>query len=253
MAFSIHTNDLAPATADETNVNDATLAFSPTGAVPVGKLAILPVVWDNANTTSADDTTFLSAADTKGNTWIRAAEVQFSNGGGPQDGVLCGCLYCVITTQIETSDTITITNTVSATTTKGATLVTFNYDTSKTIAVAGKGYERIAASGAYSAAVSGLASEGHLWIGMNGMDAGAGNANGQDTTFVGITQGLGNDLGAGGTAAARAAYKIATDTNETYDRTGMHITDRATLLVAFREVAGGGPVVTRRALLGVGV
>jgi hypothetical protein len=252
MAFTIHTNDLAPSTADEANVNDNNLAFSPTGAVPVGKLAIVPVVWDNVSLTSADDTTHISASDSKGNTWTRAAEATYSAGGAPQDGVLVSCLYSVITTQIETSDTITLTHALTNTSSKGATLLTFNYDTAKTIAVAGKGYERVAAATAYSAAVSGLPSEEHLWVGINGIDVDPANTNGADTVFTLITQGTIGSFGAG-TAGARAGYRIATDTGETYDRTALVSADRATLLVAFREVAGGAPVVTRRTLLGVGV
>jgi hypothetical protein len=251
MAFSVHTNNLAPSTAEE-SASDTTLAFAPTAAVPVGKLAIIPVVWDNVNGTNADDTTILSASDTKGNTWTRAAECQYS-AGVALDGVLVGCLYSTISTQIETSDTITITSTANGTA-KGCTLATFNYDTSKTLAVAGKGYERVAAAAAYSAAVSGLASEEHLWIGVNGMELASTNTNTVDSTFTTITQGGLSEFGTGaGGVGGRAGYKIATDTGETYDRTTLATADRATLLVAFREVAGGGGIVTRRTLLGVGV
>lgn len=254
MTFSVHTNDLAPASAEEM-VSDTTLAFSPTVAVPINKLAIIPVVWDNVSTLNSDDTTFLSVADTKSNTWTRAAEAQYS-AGGSLDGVMVGCFYSTIATQIETTDTITITSTAVGTA-KGCTLITFNYDTSKTIAVAGKAYERVAASAAYTVTVSGLSSEEHLWIGVNGMEADANNTNTTDSTFTVITQGttaLFGPTGGGATnVGARAGYKIATDTGETYDRTTLSAQDRATLLVAFREVAGGGPVVTRRALLGVGV
>lgn len=252
MAFTVHVNDLAPSTAEE-NTSDTTLAFSPSVAVPAGKLAVMPVAWDNVNGTSADDTTILSAADTKGNTWTRAAETQYS-AGVAGDGILVGCLYSVITTQIETSDTITITSTAAGTA-KGATLTTFNYDTSTTIAVAGKGYQRIAASTAYTVTVSGLTSEQHLWIGVNGIDINPTNTNNTDSTFTLITQGTLPNFGpeVGGAAGARASYKIATDTGETYDRTALVSADRATLLVAFREVPSGAPAVARRSLLGVGI
>jgi hypothetical protein len=237
VSFTIHANDLAPSTAEE-NTSDSSLAFSPTAAVPVAKLAIIPVAWDNVDGTSADDTTKLSIADSKGNTWLRAAECQYS-AGVALDGVLCGCFYSVIATQIETSDTITVTSTANGTA-KGATLATFNRDAAKTIAVAGKGYERVAVSTAYSASVSGLASEEHLWIGVNAIDINASNTNNPDATFTLITQG---GLGAfgpevAGGAGARAGYKIATDTGETYDRTAQVSADRATLLVAFKEIAG---------------
>jgi hypothetical protein len=241
MTFTIHTNDLAPTTAEEM-VSDTTLAFLPSAAVPTTKLAILPVIWDNVSTSSADDTTFLSVSDTKSNTWLRAAESQYS-AGGVLDGLLAGIFYSTITTQIETTDTITITSTAVGTA-KGATLVTFNRDTAKTVGVAGRGYQRIAASTSYSASVSGLASEEHLWIGLNAIEGDPTNTNGADVAYTLITQGAGNSFGpAGGgdtNVGARCAYLISTGTSETYDRTSLTSLDRVTLLVAFNESAAPG-------------
>jgi hypothetical protein len=243
MTFTIHTNTLAPIDAEEM-VSDTTLAFLPSAAVPVDKLAILPVVWDNVSTSNADDTTFLSVSDSKSNAWIRAAEAQYS-AGGVLDGVLAGVFYSVITTQIETTDTITITSTAVGTA-KGATLATFNRDTAKTINVAGKGYERVGASSAYTVTVSGLASEEHLWIGLNAMEADASAVNVSASTFTLIMQGAGSSFGptAGDitNVGGRAAYKISTGTTETYANTGVSTRDRCTILVAFNEVAAGGAV-----------
>jgi hypothetical protein len=254
MAFTVHQNNHASST-DEEMVSDTALAMSPAVAVPAGKLAILPVVWDNVNGTNANDTTILSVSDTKSNTWIRAAECQYS-AGSALDGVLAGVYYSTTTTQIETTDTVTVTSTANGTA-KGLTLASFNYDTSKTIAVAGKGYERVAAATAFTVTVSGLTNEEHLWIGLNAIEGDANNTNSSDATFTAITQGAGSNFGPTGgsltNVGARAGYKIAVDTGETYDRTALTALDRATILVAFREVAGGGPVVTRRTLLGVGV
>jgi hypothetical protein len=246
MTFTIATNDLAPSTAEE-QTSDTTLAFSPTATVAVDRLAILPVVWDNVSTANADDTTFLSVSDTKSNTWTRAAECQYS-AGGVLDGVMAGLFYSVITTDILTSDTITITSTAVGTA-KGCTLATFNRDTSKTVGVAGKGYQRVAASASYTATVSGLTSEEHLWIGVNAMENDATNTNQTDASYTLITQGATNSFGTTGlgdvNVGARAAYLISTGTTETYDRASLSTQDRATLLVAFREITGGaGTTVT---------
>jgi hypothetical protein len=236
VAFSIHANDLAPSTAEE-SVSDITLAFSPTAAVPVDKLAVILAVWDNVNGDNADDTAILSVGDTKSNVWATAAECQYS-AGVALDGVLVGVYFSQITTQIETTDTLTITSIANGTA-KGATLVTFNRDTTETVVVAGKGYQRVAASAEYTAAVSGLTEEEHLWIGVNGMEAAQSNVNNSDSTFTLITQGagaaFGTDAGGGAGVGARAAYKIAVGTAETYDRATLFAADRATLLVAFRE------------------
>jgi hypothetical protein len=240
MAFTIYSADLA--TAVNEMVSDTTLAFSPSAAVPVDKLAVLLVVWDNVNTANSDDTTILSVSDTKSNTWNRAAESQYT-AGGVLDGMLNGIFYSIITTQIETTDTITITSTSNGTA-KGATLCAFNRDTAKAVGVAGKGYERITASAAYSASVSGLTSEEHLWIGHNGMETDRTAVNTKDTTFTQISSGglasWGPSGGSNTNVGGRGGYKIATDTGETYDNSGLSSQDRVTILVAFNESGGGG-------------
>ena len=79
MTFTINDNDMAPSTAED-SADDTTLAFLPSSAVAVDLLAVICVVWGNPDGTNADDTTFLSVADTKANTWIRAGEGQYSAG-----------------------------------------------------------------------------------------------------------------------------------------------------------------------------
>jgi hypothetical protein len=237
VTFTINSNPLAPDTAEEM-VSDTILTFSPTAAVQVNKLAILPVVWDNVDTDNAEDTDKLTVTDTQSNAWLRAGEAQYS-AGGVLDGVLAGIFYSVITTQIETTDTITISSTGDGTA-KGCTLATFNRDTTKVVGVVGRGYERIAGSAAYSASVSGLVSEEHLWIGLNAMEAAADDTNAQDSSFSAILQGANQHFGPTGggdtNVGARAAFKIATDTGETYDQSiNVSTQDRATLLVAFNE------------------
>jgi hypothetical protein len=252
MAFTIHTNNLAPTTFEE-SVSDTTLAASPTAAVPVGKLAVVLVVWDNVDTDNAEDTDKLTVSDTQSNAWARAGEAQYS-AGGVLDGVLAGIFYSVITTQIETTDTITITSSANGTG-KGATLLTFNRDTSKSIVVAGKGYQRIAGSDAYTVTVSGLPSEEHLWIGVNGMERGPASVNGAGLGYTLITQGTDSAFGAAGGGGdlgigARAGYKIATDTGETYAATALALCDRCTVLIAFRESSGEGSASARRSMIG---
>lgn len=246
MTYTIDQNPFAPETAEE-QTSDTTLAFSPSVTVAVDKLAVLFVAWDNVNTTNGDDTTILSVSDSKSNTWLRAAEAQYS-AGGALDGVLAGIFYSTITTNILTSDTITITSTANGTA-KGCTGATFSRDTAKVVGVAGKGYERVAAAAAYSVTVSGLANEEHLWVGLNAIENDPNNTNGEDTTYTLIKQGTlslfgptgGGDTNVGG----RAAYKIATGTSETYDRTSLSTQDRVSILVAFNESTppGGGGII----------
>lgn len=237
MTFTLYDADMAPSTAEE-NTSDTNLAFLPTSAVPTGVLAVVLVVWDNVSTTNGDDTEFLSVADSKGNAWTRAAEAQYS-AGGSLDGVLAGFYYSVIATQIETTDTITITSTAAGTA-KAATLAAWSRDGSKTIAVAGKNYQRAAAANSYTVTVGSLTSEEHLWIGMNAVEADIGGLNGQDDDFsTTITQGGSINIGSVG-VYARAGCKITTSTTETYNRSSLDTYDRCTVLVAFKEVAATG-------------
>lgn len=236
MAFTIHDADMAPSTA-EASLAGATLAFSPTSAVPVGKLAVLLAVWDNTDGTNADDTSFLSVTDSKGNTWIRAGEAQRS-AGVALDGLLAGEFYSVITTQIETTDTITVTHSSVLGAAKGLTLTAFNRDTAKGVEVAGKAYVRAAAATSYSVTVSGLTSEPHLWVGQNGIEGTPFDTNTRDTAYTEITQGAAAFWGAGTGGAgvgARGGYLISTGTTETYNASGLATLDRCTVLVAFRE------------------
>lgn len=242
MAFTIYDADLAPSTA-EASLAGATLAFSPTSAVPVNVLAVLVAVWDNTDGTNADDTTFLTVTDSKGNgpgsQWIRAGEAQYSPGGLAADGLIAGVYYSVITTQIETTDTITVTHSSALGVFKGLTLAAFNRDTAKGVAVAGKGYDRGSSTTAYTITVSGLTNEPHLWVGENGMERSPGDLNTADGDYTQFSQGGTFNWGAGfGASAAiggRGGYRIFTSTTETYDRTALSSADRCTVLVAFRE------------------
>jgi hypothetical protein len=239
MAFSVNTSNMADNTAEESS-SDTALTFSPTANVDVGKLAIVFGVWDNVNTTDADDTTILSVTDSKSNSWTRAAEAQVSHGGA-LDGVLGGIFYTVITTQILTSDTITITSTAVGTG-KGGHVGTFTFGAGTTIEVAGKAYQRTTAGNAtsYSVTLGSLTNEEHLWVGYNTHEASDGATNNTDPDFTTFSHDAANDAwGPSGTGpSARAAYLIETGTTQTYAASGLQSADRVTILAAFREVAG---------------
>lgn len=241
MAFTIHDADMAPSTA-EALLAGATLAFSPTSAVPVDKLAVLFAVWDNTDGTNADDTTFLTVTDSKGHTWIRAGEGQYS-AGVALDGVLAGIFYTLVTTQIETTDTITITHSSALGVAKGATLTAFNRDTAKGVQVAAKGYQRVAASTSYNVVISGLSSAPRLWVGHNAIENSSDQLNTRDTAYTVIQQaaanGWGPFLGSPSTAhvGGRGGYLIQTGTGQDYNNSALLSADRATVLVGFEEVA----------------
>jgi len=247
MTWTIYNGDMAPSNAEE-NTSDTSLTFSPTAAVPTQVLAILLFQCDNVDTSSADNTTFASITDTKSNTWFRAAEAQYS-AGGVLDGILAGVYYSVVATQIETSDSITVTLTANATS-KGAALAAFNRDTSATISVPDKQYQRIAASADYTVTISGLASQEYLFIGHNTMETSTGSTNNVDLDYGGVAGNIlqgggpwGTSGGGAANTAGRGGYRILTATGDTFNRTGNAVADRVTILAAFKETAAAGGTV----------
>lgn len=237
MTFTIYDDDMAPGSA-ENNVSGTTLAFSPSSAVPVGKLAILLLASqvDVGLGADTEDTTIGSVSDSKGNTWSRAAECHRNT-----QRLLAGVYFSVISTQIETSDTITVTFTQAATA-KAVTLAAFNI--TDTPEVVGKDYETATAT-AYTTTLSGLTSEEHLWIGHNTANSGNSAVIGaKDAAYTSITQGAGTVWSGAAGAGGTGAYLISTGTSETYDNAGpLTNGGRASILVAFHEVAAA---VTRR-------
>jgi len=237
VAFTIHDDDLAPSTA-ESGTLGTTLAFSPTSVVPVGKLAVLLATTSPETPLGADleDGTSTSVTDAKSNTWVRAAE-GYRNAQTQVGAVL----YSVITTQIETTDTITLTMSANSRA-HGVALATFNISGGSTIEVAGKDYT-IQVNTSYTTTVSGLTSEEHLWIGTHTAALTAAQLGAKDSAYTAITQGGAATWGATGTESAFAGggYVISTGTSETYDNAGpLTNGGRVTILVAFKEVAAGG-------------
>lgn len=84
------------------NENDSALAptLSPSATIPVGVLAIL--------TYDCEDAQLSTVTDSKGNTWTKVG-----SDPGAESGVFGSVWYCVPTTQILATDTITITRTAT--------------------------------------------------------------------------------------------------------------------------------------------
>jgi len=243
MAFALVGADNDLGTANE-KVSDTTLGVSPTSALTTGNLVCLAAITDNTGTTSADDTTEHSVADALGNTWTKAKEARYS-AGAAADGIVASLWWSVLTTGIATSDVITLTLGTARTAKGLGILGEWSFGAGNTIAVAGAGSERIAASAAYTVTVGSLTNEQHLWIGTNTMESGASGVNAIDAGYSGFNFAALAYYGTTGGAAAtnvggRAGYLIETSTTQTYDLTAQASADRVTLLVAFREVVPGG-------------
>jgi hypothetical protein len=87
--------------------NGASIGFSPTAALVLGRLVVVTVVTDNFATPTGPTTRHSTLVDTKGNVWHKLFEHTHSDAGAANDGCTVSVWYSVLTTQIETSDTIT--------------------------------------------------------------------------------------------------------------------------------------------------
>jgi hypothetical protein len=150
---------------NKTSASSIAATFSE--AVPVGTLLVLRYAGDNITTPNTNDdtgTTEISGiADSQSNTWIRARGV-IRGAGTAAAGVVGHVWYCVVTTALGTSDTVTVTL-ASSRTAKAVHVEAFSFS-GGTIGVAianganGASTTPSVASGTAAAAVA-----GRLWIG----------------------------------------------------------------------------------------
>jgi len=211
-------------------VSDTTIAVSPSANLTVGKVVVVVCTTDNDSTATSDGaSTRHSLADSQGNTWTKAAEYTDSDGAAA-DGVTHSVWWAVITTQIGTGNTITLT-TSSAVTNKIISIFEATKASTSTIAKETVGVGQ----GAISASVSSLPLREYLLVGAGGSE---GNDN-TKTADADYTERF--DLRTGsGTAATEVAQhvqtRIAKVTSDTCTSTTWTNTNPIFLLVPLYEV-----------------
>ena len=85
----------------------SSLSVQPTANITVGKIAIVQAVSDNDDTVGGA-TTFHTLSDTDNNTWARVYEVTDTDGAA-DDGSTTSLWWTKVATQIDTTDSITVT------------------------------------------------------------------------------------------------------------------------------------------------
>lgn len=140
---------------------DGTTVVQTTSVVAeVGKVIVVTSAWD-ADDASNGQTTHLSCADSVGNTYVRARE--HTNGNGADAGVTVGIFYCLVTTELPSGGTITVTNDVSQTA-KAVGAAKFTKGTGSVVSVAGTSFVVNNATDPSDVTISGLASREYLWL-----------------------------------------------------------------------------------------
>jgi hypothetical protein len=214
----------------------ASWQVTPLVTYTVGSVILLYATTDNDSVATSTGTTnrHLSVTDPKGNTWVKVGE--YSNGqGAAAAGVTQSLWVCNITTQLETTDLITITL-AEAVVDKAATTDGYTVAAGNTLqAVGTPQYAAVnAANGFGSSTISGLTSKERLYFRVGGKEA-------NSTTNITVSSGfsLATSVRSRNNASAvlnRTEYRINTSTGETSNPTFAVVGDTASIFAAFEEV-----------------
>ena len=96
-------------TAFSTANNQVSLVLTTAGIVDVGRLVVLIIAVDNAQTTTGDSTAVSGVTSSVANIWVRAVGFANAPGGVAQAGADISIWYSKITTEIPAGGTITAT------------------------------------------------------------------------------------------------------------------------------------------------
>jgi hypothetical protein len=231
----------------QNKTSGGTLNLTPTATLAAGRVAIVRASSDNDSTaTSSGQTTRHSVSDSAGNTWVKIREHTFS-AGAAADGVTHSLWYSVLTTQLTTSSTVTLTL-GSNVTAKAMALAEFSVPSGNTVSLAGQNGAQGTGTNNVTVTVSSLASKQYLFLGSVGTEGPDGDTFTQDSDYqnlasIGTTGG-----GATSNVSLRGGYRIATLTGDTYNPTLGTSRDWVDILgVLLSESAGPPPEGRRRA------
>lgn len=197
-------------------------------AAAVGTVVVAVVATDNTQTTDGNTSEVASITDPRSNTWTKARE--FCNGQGfANAGATVAIFYCKVTTQIETSDTITVT---LANTHTAKCFSADLFTVSGTISVAGTADLANDGADPGSMTISSLASKEYLFV--RGIASESNDAS-PYTATANYTQFSADQVADTGVSAASMSvhceWRILTGTGDTSDPT-LFSADHASAYVA---------------------
>lgn len=89
------------------NTSGASIVITPSGTIPAGSMAVLVLATDNSGTAGSTPATPSSGTDSVGNTWTRRVNPIYDPGAASA-GVELAIYTSVLTTQLTTSDNLTL-------------------------------------------------------------------------------------------------------------------------------------------------
>ena len=210
---------------------NSSIAMNPSANLVVGKLIVV-------RTYSRGETSH-TVTDSKGNTWVKVAEIQGATGSTKT----LALHYTVVTTQIDTTDTITLTLGGAQT---GKVIAAEEYATGGgTVSVVGSNTAE-GSSGTPLATLSGLSSLTRMWVGVLGVSQRITlYTYTQDSDYANDTKVGTNDLG--GYVSTDMGSRSAAITSDSFNPT---ITSNpwGIILAAFEEAAPVAVTPTTAAL-----
>lgn len=198
-----------------------------------GRVLLVSVALDNTGTSDGNNNEISGAQDTKGNSWSKLHEWTKSN-GAPADALTVGLLYTRVTTQLETSDTITVNfaNTVVA---KAVSAWKFSVASALEVVAVNQNVNSGNSWGSLS--ISGLANREYLFFRVCGKESGTNTALTPTANYSSIQHRRSGPSGAS-SVYVDAEFRIVTATEETSDPTLIASADSASVMVALAEVTG---------------
>ena len=191
----------------QNKTSSTTHALTTTATAEVGNVIIVAAAWNNAGT-SDGDTTQLTCADSAGNTYTRIREYT-NSAGAADDGVCLTAFHCVVTTELASGGTITVTS-ASARTAKAMTAHEFSKGSGTTLAVENTALDEGVNNDPASFSLGSLTSREYLFLYYYGRESTGTLTLDTDLTSAGAvgTSGGGSDTN----MQVAAAYNISTGT-----------------------------------------
>jgi hypothetical protein len=211
--------------------SSTTATLSPSANLTVGRFICVTVHIPSIGVLTGARNEVASCVDTKNNVWTKVGEYQ-NTAGTDGDGANVSMFWTVITTQINTTDTITVTFASSPR--------HFITAVEATKTLAGVALQDHAWDVAISTTISGLSSQEYLLVGAAN-SAGSDNAKTPDADF---TEQFDLRITGATTHDCHVQTRIATLTTDTCASTGWTNTLPIMILVAFKEVHAANLIET---------
>lgn len=225
--------------------SDQTLGVNPTATIAAGSVLIVVIQADNI-AASTGDTTSHSVTDTQGNTYTRVKEYTFSDAGVALDGVTSSIFYSILTTQLTTGDTVTLTVSANVTS-KIISLAEFTIAGGSTLSVpttVGVSRNELASGGTdLDAVFSGLSSSEYLIVSSAALETAAVSTWANDSDYTTLYDQA--SAASGFTIWGSSQYRIATLTGDTCSAVWTWASgtrDSAHALGVVLETAGGNTI-----------